>query len=511
MIASESGLLNPRVRAWLLALLATLSFFCYWFLVAIALNPRLKQVYNVKGARYGGPLVWPSRLFHLAGISRVSRMWLYIAIMVILSLAWLGAIYLVRGDRRRSLTFIIVAAFALFAALFVFGPTFQSSDVFSYAFFGRAMTVYHRNPFLLIPQARPHDIFFTLIAWKTNASVYGPVFNYASYAITRLAGNNITSNVLGFKLLAFLSYAGTLPLVYALTKRASPGKENMALVITAWCPVLIMNLLGAGHNDALMVALILGGYLLYRKGYPLSGIAVVLLAAMVKIVAVLAVAPMLILYLRDGRGALSRRLLAAGATVVALPLVLYAPFLQNLKIFKTTLDMSKAYSSGSVPRLVSFEYQRLLTHGGMTAARADVVANSRVHLLFLAVFIVITVILLWGVRDYRSMVASAAALSLVWFLTSTYVLPWYLTMGLMLAAVLGWSLTTACLVGAAAVSTLYLIPWPPGGYPSGPTMYLCVPFLLLLVGWLTLTLMRRYSGSGAVVPAPPPAEATEEI
>lgn len=99
---------------------------------------------------------------------------------------------------------------------------------------------------------------------------------------------------------------------------------------------------------------------------------------------------------------------------------------------------------------------------------------------------------------------------LVWFLTSTYVLPWYLMMGLMLAAVPGWSLTTACLVGAASVSTLYLIPWPPGGYPKGPTMYQCVPFLLLLVGWIALTLMRRYSGSGAVVPASATAEATEE-
>ena len=480
----KKELLNPRARSWLLALIALLSALGYWVLVAMALNPRLTLVYNVKGATYGGPLVWPSRWLHLAGISAGSRMWLFICLMLALNVMWIAAIYLVRRDRRRSVTFIIAGAFAAFTLLFVFTPPFQSRDVYSYVFFGRSMTVYHSNPFLLIPHARPNDLFYPLVGWKFNASVYGPVFNYPAYLIAKVAGDNVAANVLGFKLLAVASYAACLPLVYWLAKRVSPGRENMALAISAWSPILVMHLLGGGHNDALMIALLLGGFLLYRKGYLLSGIALVMVASMVKIVAVLAVAPMLVLYIRDKQGAPLKRLVRAGAVVIGVPILLYLPFLSSLKIFKTTSHMSKLYSAASIPRLVSFQYQRVLRHGGMTHIKAESVANARVHLLFLAIFAVLTIILLLRVKDYRSMTVSAAAIFLIWFLTSSYVLPWYLAMGLMLAAFTGWNLATAGMIGASVIFAFYRIPEPPGTGVGGPSVWLSVPLVLIFVGWL---------------------------
>lgn len=491
------GAMNPRGHAWLLGLLALLSSACYWILIAMALNPRLKLVYDVKGAKYGGPLTWPSRWMHLASLSGASRTALYVCLMVALSLLWLCAIYLVRRDDRRILTFIIAAAFGLFAMLFVFCPAFGSRDVFSYAFYGRSMAVYHANPFLLIPSARPHDILFPYIGWKYNASVYGPVFNYLSFAISKVAGNNIVANVLGFKLLAGVSYAACLPFVYLLARKVSPGRENMALVISAWCPILVLHILGGGHNETVMIALILAGYFLYRKGYLLTGIAIVLVAAMVKITAALALAPMLVLYIREWRGAPSKRLAAAGALVIAIPLISYLPFLQNLRIFETTIHMSKLYSASSVPRLASYEYQKLLTHGGSVTARTLQIANGRVRLLFLGLFVVVAILLLLRVRDYRSMVVCSASLFLVWFLTSSYVLPWYLAMGIMLAAIGGWNVTTAAMIGASVAFSMYHLPEAVRGSIGGPSIQVGVAFLLLLAVWLALSfafVRRRASG-----------------
>jgi alpha-1,6-mannosyltransferase len=488
----ENDLLTPHFRAWLLALVGMLSVLAYWVLVAISLNPKLTLVYNVKGATYGGLLVWPSRWLHLAGISAESRMWLFIYLVVALNVLWLAAIYLVRQDRRKSVTFIIAGAFALFALLFVFGPPFQSRDVYSYVFFGRSMTVYHSNPFLLVPHARPHDVFYPLVGWKFNASVYGPVFNYPAYLITKIAGNNIAANVLGFKMLSFVSYAACLPLVYWLTRRVSPGRENMALVITGWSPIIVMHLLGGGHIDAMMIALLLGGYLLYRKGYLLSGIALVMVASMVKIVALLAVAPMIVMYVRDRRGAPLKRLVKAGVVVAGVPVLLYLPFLHSLKIFSTTSHMSKLYSSSSIPRLVSFEYQKILRHAGMSHVKADTIANARVHWLFIGIFAVLTIVVLLRVKDYRTMVVSASAIFLLWFLTSSYILPWYLVMGLMLTAIVGWNFTTAAMLGASVIFSFYRIPEVPrSGGGGGPNFYLCVPLLLLFTGWLVVEGVRR--------------------
>lgn len=485
---------SSRAKTGLLALLASISFACYWLIVAIALNPRLTIVYDVQGAKYGGPLVWPSRWLRLANLTEDGRMWFYLALVGALTVMWLAAIYLVRNDRRRSTSLIIGGAFLMFGLLFVFGPTFQSKDVFSYSFHGRAMSVYHKNPFLLIPNLRRHDVFYPLVGWKFNASVYGPVFNYLSYLITKLAGDNIAANVLGFKLLAFGAYTACLPLVYTLAKRVKPGKENMALAISAWCPVLVMHILGAGHNDILMVALILAGFLLYRKGYLLTGMVVVLLAALVKVNAVLALAPMFVLYVRDNNGAPLKRLVKGGAVLGGTTLILYAPFLQTLDIFKTTRHMAKVYSGSSVPRLISFQYQKFLIQGGMSPFRAEEVANGRVQLLFVALLAVIAVALLLRVKDYPTMVAGAAGLFLAWFLTSSYILAWYVAAGLLIAAILGWNFTTAAMVGMSAIFGLYRIPEPRAGgftYGGGPNLYLSVPFLLLLAGWLLIPLVKR--------------------
>ena len=480
--------LSQHARAWLLGLLAGLSGMAYYVLVSMSLNPKLNLTYDVRGARYGGPLTWPARWFHLASMSSTSRASLFIFLLVALTIMWFAAIYLVRRDNRRTLAIIIAIGFGLFALLFIFAPVFQTRDVFSYVFFGRAMTAYHRNPFLLIPHARRHDIIYPLLGWKYNASVYGPVFNYLAWPVTKIAGNNIVANVLGFKLMAFVAYAISLPLVYLLAKRISPGKENMALVICAWSPLLVLNFLGGAHNDAVMVALVLAGYLLYRKGHLLPGIVVVLLAALVKIEAVLVLAPLLVLYVRDKQGVPLKRLAAAGATCIGGTVLLYLPFLQSLQIFKTTGHMSKMYSSASVPKVFSWEYQKVLTHGGMMGSRAAQVAGSRIHLAFLLITAVVGIALLLKVKDFRSMAASSAGLVLIWFLTSTYVLPWYLALGLILAAIAGWNLTTALLAGAAAVFTFYRIPASPSSVssPGGPSIYLSIPFLLLLIGWLLI-------------------------
>ena len=497
---------KPSTRKGLLALLGAASFVCYWLLMSIALNPKLQIVYNVKNTTYGGPLVWPSRLLHLASLETVNRMWLFMSLLVLLTLTWLAVIYLVRNDSSRSTALILGGAFLLFALVFVFGPTFQSKDVFSYIFHGRAMSVYHSNPYLLIPHARPHDVFYPLIGWKFNTSVYGPLYNIMSYLITKVAGNGIAANVLGFKLLAFGGYAASLPMVYWLTKRVTPGKQNMALAITAWCPILVIHVLGAGHNDSVMVALILAGFLLYRKGYLLTGIAFVLLGTMVKITGALALVPMLVMYVRDRRGAPLKRAAAAAGVVVGLSALVYLPFLDSPRIFNTTLRMTRLYSSSSIPNLFSDWYKKLLVRGGMTGVKAGLVANSRVHLLFAVLLLAIAVVLLLRVKDYRSMMASSAGLFLAWFLTSSWLLPWYLFMGLMLAAVLGWNRTTACVVGLAAVFCLYRIPQPPGGAISGPgpVLFFSLPFLLIFIGWVGLGglewLQRRRAA--AVSPAP---------
>ncbi len=473
----------------MLASTGSVLLVAFWVLISMALTPNKGLVYDVRGARYGGPLTWPATWFHLGTLSKSHLTYTYLALMMVLVLAYAAAVYLVRNDNSRNATAIIGGFFLVFALMFLVIPMWTSTDVFSYAFYGRSMAIYHANPYILVPAARKADIFYPYAGWHFNASVYGPVFNFISYGITRIAGNSITSNVLGFKALAVACYAGSLPIVFTLTRRVSPGKENFALAVTAWSPLMLMHVVGGGHNDALMVLLVLAAFLMYRKDHALAGLFVMMLAVMVKVSAVLALAPYVVLYVREARTNPLRRLGGAAVVVVLVPVLLYAPFWQGTRIFDSTVRMSKLISFGSVPRLLSSEGQDMLGHLGFSATRAASISNETAQLLFMALFGFLTLYLLTRVKDFRSMIVVSGAIILLWFLTSSYVVPWYLGLGLMVSAIAGWNWLTGTYLATSFVFLLYRVPDASnprvlGIDRHGAFTYLSWPCLIILVSLL---------------------------
>ncbi len=511
-----TGRLSPRGRLVSLVSAGGVMLASFWVIVSMALTTDSDLAYDVRGARYAGPLTWPGRWLHLGSLKPEGVMALYLVLVTCLALAWIAALYLVRSDTSTRLTAVLYAFFGLFILLFLFIPPFQSRDIFSYAFHARAMSVYHANPYILVPAAERADVFYPLIGWKYNASVYGPVFNVFSLAVVKAAGGNVASNVLGFKMMATLFFTGSLPIVFWLTKKVSPGRENLALAACAWCPLLVFHLVGGGHNDAVMVFFVLAGFLLYSRARPTWGLVLVVLAAMVKLSAGLVLLPYLVLYIRKRKGRLLPRLASAGAIVVLLPALMYLPFWGGPKMFESTLKMNKIVSFSSVPRLLAIELQGLLAHAGMGAVRAETVANSVMRASFTLLFIAVAIYLLTRVKDYRSMVSVSAGLVFAWFLTSSYVLPWYLALGFVLAVIAGWNLITAAYVTASVVFLLYHVPKltpekVPGTNSLGANVHLSLPMIIvglaLLGAWARSLWLRRKGAAGVPaenVPGPDP-------
>jgi hypothetical protein len=276
-----------------------------------------------------------------------------------------------------------------------------------------------------------------------------------------------------------------------------------------------MHICGGGHNDALVAFFVLAGFLLYRKDHQLWGVALVTLAVMFKLTAALALLPLLVLYLRDKRGKPLPGAAKAAAVVGAVTVVSYLPFWDGMKIFKSAGNVSKLYSFSSIPRLISIEIQRVLVKTGMTGNRAESLSDSAVRLAFLVIFVLVTMYLLTRVKDYRSMITSTAEISLVWFLTSAYILPWYLALGLMVACVAGWNFSTGAFITVASVFTLYHVPetrltrlsWT---NRLGADPYLSVPFLLTLLVWLVVGLGSLVKRNRARTKERSAAEALDE-
>ncbi len=162
----------------------------------------------------------------------------------------------VRVADRLSARAVLMAIAALYA-LVLLAPPLLSTDIFSYGAYGRMGTVYGANPYLHGPAAIALDPLYPFIGakWVTTPSAYGPVFTALSYVLAPLS---IASSVLAYKALAAIASLATVALVWnaARWRGVDPVK---AAVLVGLNPMTVIYGVGGGHNDLLMLAVLMAG------------------------------------------------------------------------------------------------------------------------------------------------------------------------------------------------------------------------------------------------------------
>ena len=178
----------------------------------------------------------------------------------------LSAIYLYavgRAFRRRDkihitsrwLLLLLVGA-AVFGATLLFLPALFSNDVFSYIFTGRMLTIYHADPMNTAPAQFQRDPYLPWITQPGVPMIYGPLW----LAITSLlvgVGNSPITTLLLFKGLALLSHLVNCLLIWAILGKIAPARRLPGTLLYAWNPLALVELAGNGHNDGLLICLLL--------------------------------------------------------------------------------------------------------------------------------------------------------------------------------------------------------------------------------------------------------------
>jgi hypothetical protein len=178
----------------------------------------------------------------------------------------LSAIYLyavVRAFRRRDkihitsrwLLLLLVGA-AVFGATLLFLPALFSNDVFSYIFTGHMLTIYHADPMNTAPAQFQQDPYLPWITQPGVPIIYGPLW----LAITSLlvgVGNSPITTLLLFKGLALLSHLVNCLLIWAILGKIAPARRLPGTLLYAWNPLALVELAGNGHNDGLLICLLL--------------------------------------------------------------------------------------------------------------------------------------------------------------------------------------------------------------------------------------------------------------
>ncbi len=171
-----------------------------------------------------------------------------------------------RQPRLRVLLVLVVCAAVPLLAL----PNLLSSDMYSYIAFGRVAVVHGANPFIDAPARFASDPFYRWVNWKQVASVYGPGWIYPSMVLTIVVNSikpHVITYVLAYKLLALVLHIACGLLVWAILGRWRPEQRVWGTALYLLNPLALIEFVGNGHNDVLMIFFILLGILLHLRGH----------------------------------------------------------------------------------------------------------------------------------------------------------------------------------------------------------------------------------------------------
>lgn len=362
---------------------------------------------------------------------------------------WLALfLYAVVVARARDLSSrSAVTAIVGLNVLFLLAPPLLSQDVFSYIAYARLGALHGLDPYTHSPLAITHDAVFGFAGSRGANSAYGPAFTLISYSI---AGLGVAAAYWLLKLLAMLGSLAVALLVWrgAGLLRQDPVRAAVAVALN---PLVLVHVVSAAHNEALVVAVTLAGVYALLAGRPRGATALATLAASLKASAALVI-PYLVLAARPRLRAVavSVALTAAAVAAVALPL-----FGVHALDALGVLGSNQGRSSR-----MSFPYKTAEGLAALFGARRGELMTP-VRIAYASAFAAVAAVTLWRTWRGADPVRMAAWATFALLIASAWLVPWYLLWLLPLAALAAdrrLALATLALCGwalAIAVPRVY--------------------------------------------------------
>jgi len=414
-----------------------------------------------------------------AGGSPIESVVFYVSVIMVV-VAWLGLGRLARaGQLTIARAWMVLAVWGVPLLL---GPPLFSRDLFSYV--GQGLLAHHGlNPYTVAPSALGHGPLLSGIAsvWRDTTSPYGPLFVGLSKGVAAVAGGSLAAQVVAFRALELI---GVVLVMVSLPRLArhlgtDPG---LALWLGALSPLFLFGFIASGHNDALMVGLLVAGVTLGVTGRLVPGLVLCALAATVKLPAAAGV----VFLAADQMGRLAGRSRwrvlgeAAAALVVVPAAVTLLVGYGWTWLGPTALHIPTELRVLSTPSVsLGVLIFSVLHPLGIPVARSAVVTVTQD--VVVAATVAAVVWLLATLRRHEVVRSLGLALILI-VVGSPTLWPWYLTWGVVLLA----ATTAQRSKGLAALAALAMLIVGPSGHPLLVGDWYVVVSLgtVALVAWL---------------------------
>jgi hypothetical protein len=421
-------------------------------------------------------------------------------------LLYLIAVLMVRGGLPPIVgTAAVVAPPLAFHATLFAMPGLYTTDMFSYVMYSHMAGVLQINPYLVAPNWFPEVRMLHWIhpLWHTAPSIYGPAWIDLTLPLARaVATSSDVDKVLAYKALVNVGHLLGVGCLAYVVHRVRPGRVLEAVALYAWNPLIVFEFGGNGHNDAVMVAVMLLGLALYVTSARWLGLVTVTISMLLKMTSLFLLPYYAMAWAREqsswlrffGVGAL------AAATVPVVVVAFYWPWWAGIETISPIVNWSQGpMFNNYVPDYLAFYLatrQLAEARGAIEPAAALAGWRDTIKNVARIFFIVWCAVELWRVRGPLGIAGAGARVMLVFLLAvNTWVLPWYFTWPLALAIVVGLESTTAkVLLGfslSAPTVMYYHHFWHP--YMSDTTYLLYLaPVVIAPVAWVSSFAVGRW-------------------
>ncbi|RJP32112.1 MAG: DUF2029 domain-containing protein [Actinobacteria bacterium] len=444
---------TARRKAWVDALTSELGYlgmicttvFLYAVIALLSLAPdgtigKLSPIHEAVQRN-----TYLARLLELCGINGASNLQLKIVSSIVLvlllaSYAWAVLIFRRRQDKG---LFSILALTLLLCGLLTVIPPLVSKDVFSNIFYGKIAAHYHDNPYIVTPQRFAGDqlMVYVSLNWKNTAIVYGPVHTYISILLSLVAGEGITANIFVFKGAMALFHIANIFIIWFMLGYLAPRRQRFGTMLYAWNPIALTIGVGGGHNDVMMMTLVLLALYLLVKGKKWPGFVVLCLSVLVKYITVILLVALVIYLLsrREGTAERIRDLALYAAVFLLIAVLLFLPFWAGPGTFSSTLRNLQLNNFSSVGGVLSFLFASIFKYIlFLPSSAADMLGSILSKVMLLPFFLA----MLWfaprRAREWRDLPECFFLVILVYLVTTSYYMPWYFLWLLPLISLRPW-------------------------------------------------------------------------
>lgn len=188
--------------------------------------------------------------------------WFYLGASVAAFGAYVLAVALL-GRGRTARVGLVLAITAAVQLVPLAGPVLLSTDAYTYWDYGRLAAVHDANPYSDPPSTFPDDPAYPLMGerWRDTTTVYGPGFTLLSEGHALAAGDSA-----GLAGGLYKGLAAAVMLALAALAARLGRRPAFSAAFVGWNPLLALHFAGGGHNDALMMAFVLGALALAATG-----------------------------------------------------------------------------------------------------------------------------------------------------------------------------------------------------------------------------------------------------